>query len=487
MSLTSLTFFIFLTITLILYYIIPKKFSYILLLISSVFFLFYNRFSIDNLIYVILIFLTSYISGILIDKNKSNKKGKSILIIGILIIVLELFYLKYTNLIIGPINYIFNLNLSPYSGSFPIGMSYYSLMMIGYMINVYWGSTNSEKNPFKTALFMTYFPILTSGPFINYGDIKENLFNKNKFNSKNIIDGILRIIWGIFKVLVISSRIAIYVNSVYSNTSNYNGILIFVAALLYTLQLYTNFSGSIDIIIGVSKLFGILLPENFNNPFSSATITEFWRRWHITLGNWLKNYIFYPILKSETFQKLTTKCKEKFGKNGKKIPIYIAMLILWLTIGIWHGGEYKYILASGILQFIFILIEDLFGSANKPKTGLLGILRIIRTFILFSISMVFFRASSISEGFNIIKSMFSFTNNLTIFDTGLKLFDLIILLVSITLLFIVDNKKEKNPDFINDKKLEFKIGLILTLVIIILVFGIYGIGFDSSDFIYSKF
>lgn len=484
MSLTSLTFFIFLIITVFLYYILPKKFSYLLLLISSIFFLFYNKPSILNLVYILIIFLTSYFSGIFIEKNKGNNKSKTILIVGILVILLELFYLKYTNLIIVPLNSIFNLSIPLSSKITPLGISYYSLMMIGYIVNVYWGSTSSEKNIFKSALFMTYFPILTSGPFINYGDIKDNLYNKNKFDSNNIINGILRIIWGIFKVLVISNRLGIIIDNVYSNIGDYSGLIVFISALLYTLQLYTNFSGSIDIIIGASKLFGITLPENFNNPFSSQTITEFWRKWHITLGNWLKNYIFYPLLKSNLFQNMTNKLKEKYGKNGKKIPVYLAMLILWITIGIWHGGDYKYILASGLFQFIFIFVEDITGSASKNKIGILGILRVIRTFILFSLSMVFFRASSISEGFNIIKSIFNFSGSL---NPGVNLFDLLILLSALIILFIFDNKKSKDETFISSKSSEFKFLIMSILVLIILVFGIYGIGFNASDFIYSKF
>ncbi|MCH5167149.1 MAG: MBOAT family protein [Erysipelotrichales bacterium] len=483
MGLTNFTFFLFCFISLVVYYVIPKKYSYITLLLSSIAFLFYSDVTLLNIVYVLIILFTSYISGMLIKKYEKNKK--TITIVGVLIILLELVFLKYSNLLITTSNILFKTNFSLVSHSSPLGLSYYSLMMIGYIINVYWGSTEDEKNILKLSTFMMYFPTLTSGPFIKYEDIKDELNERKNIDANNIMNGLIRSLWGLFKVLVISTRLNIFVSTIYGDLSDYNSLIVFLSILLYTFELYTNFSGSIDIIMGVSKMFGINLPENFNNPFASETITEFWRRWHITLGEWLRTYIFYPLLKSNVMQNLTKKCKDLFGKKGKKIPTFISMFILWVLIGIWHGGEYKYILASGILQFIFIFFEDITNSVNKKCSKPIRFLRILRTFILFSLSMVFFRAVSITEGLGIFKALANFSSGFNI--NFLSVVDYIIIGVSLIVLLVVDNFMDRIKAFASKIKLEYKLSIIFFLIIIVLLFGKYGLGFVSTDFIYGKF
>ena len=297
----------------------PKKIKWVVLFLSSMFMLFYKNLNINIFIQMLVVLLTTYIFGLLIDKNKETKKSKRYLIISITILVCELFLLKYNNLLEVPINYFidlfgfdYNLNIN-----FPnsiLGLSYYSLMMIGYLSDVYMGETKAEKNIFKLALFMSYFPILISGPFIKYSKIKEELYEGNKFKYNNLCYGIVRILWGCFKLLIISQRLNLFINGVYENLGTETGIGVYsiLAILFFPLQLYTNFSGSIDIIMGISKIIGINLPENFNSPFFSTSITELWRRWHITLGEWLRNYIFYPLLKSSGMQNL----QKKFSKKG---------------------------------------------------------------------------------------------------------------------------------------------------------------------------
>lgn len=481
MGLTNLTFFLFVIISLTFYYLLPRKYSYIGLLLSNIIFLFYNNFSIEKLVFVLVIFLTSFLSSILMVHFE--KKKKIALVVSIFIILFELIYLKYTNLFLTTSNIIFKTNFSLIKTSAPIGLSYYSLMMISFIVSSYYGEIE-EKNPLKIGTFMIYFPTLTSGPLIKYNNLKEKLDTRVKFDINNIFNGFVRSLWGLFKVLVISTRLNLFVSHVYANLDALNPIIILLAIFLYTFELYTNFSGSIDIIMGVSKMFGITLPENFKNPFASTTITEFWRVWHITLGDFLRDYIFYPLLKSKAMQNLTKKCKSLFGKKGKKIPVFISMFILWLIIGIWHGGEYKYILASGILQFIFIFIEDLFSSVNKKRSTIARLICIIRTFTLFSLSMVFFRATNIQEGIDILKHLFIFNGDLTI--NFITIFDLIVILVSLIILLIVDNKMYKVKEIINKSK-ELRLSIICTLILIVLLFGNYGLNFVASDFIYGKF
>lgn len=483
MNISSFIFFIFVFLSLFFYYILPKKISYLSLLLFSLFFLFYNSLSLISVLSVLLIFLVSYITGRLLAKDKK----KSICVIGVVLILLSLGYLKYSNFFITLVNNITSINIPLVNIEAPKGVSYFALIMIGYIVDIYWSSTDAETNPFKILLFMIYYPILTSGPFIKYSEVKDELFIKNSFKIDNILNGLLRMLWGLFKVLIISTRLSTFVTFVYSNLSGINGILVVLAIFAYTFELYTNFSGSIDIIMGISKMFGINLPENFDNPFASQTITEFWRRWHITLGNWLRNYIFYPLLKSNVIQNLNKKCKSLFGKKGKKIPTYLCMFILWFLIGFWHGGAFKFILASGILQFVFIVIEDLTSSVNKKSGSFSKYLRILRTFILFSLSMVFFRASSVGEGIEVFKNIFN-TSSLSILqDISLSIFDLVVIIVSLVILLIYDNKKVSINNMISKSTCTFRLGIILGVILIILVLGVYGFGFDASQFIYGNF
>ena len=381
MNLTSFTFSLFCALVLIIYYIIPKKMQWIVLLFSSVFFLFYKNFSVFTVIQASIVLLSSYICGNLIEKSNNTKKKKAFLTIGIILILVLLIYLKYTNLIFVTFNHFNDLLKIKYHFSLIqrnslIGISYYSLIMISYLVDIYRGTCNAQKNIFKCALFMSYFPILNSGPFIKYGDIKKDLYEGHKFNYDRMCRGLLRVCFGVFKILVISERIANFVDTVYGDLSAFSGVYIFIAILLFPLQLYTNFSGSIDIIMGISEIMGINLPENFNTPFFSKTLTEFWRRWHITLGAWLRDYIFYPLLKSNFMQKLNKKCKNIIGKKiGKKIPLYLSMFVMWVAIGVWHGGAYTYILGSGILQFIIMVLEDILEPFAGKVTQKINIKR----------------------------------------------------------------------------------------------------------------
>lgn len=509
MNLISIVFMLFCIITIIIYFIVPKKFQWIILLLSSVIFLFYNNLSINTIIQALIVLISAYVFGILINQHHDSNKSKKFLVIGIIIILGQLIYLKYTNLFLITFNHLFDIFNVDYQFNLVyrnslIGISYYSLIMISYLIDIYRGTCVPQKNIFKCALFMSYFPILTSGPFVRYDNVEKQLYSKHKFNYDAMCSGLVRICWGVFKILVISQRIGYFVDTVYGNLYNFNGFFVVVAVLIFPLQLYTNFGGSIDIIMGVSEIMGINLPENFKAPFFSKTITEFWRRWHITLGSWLRDYIFYPLLKSNAMQKLNEKCKNIFGKKiGKKIPLYLSMLIMWIMIGIWHGGLYTYIIASGLLQFIFMVLEDMLEpivtKLNKKvgiKTDVFSykLYQVIRTYLLFSFAMIFFRATSISNAIEIIKNMFVWNpwillDNSSIYTAGLDMLDFRVLIIALIALFIVErlsctgNVREK----LFKQNIIFRWGIIYLLVFSIIIFGCYGVGYDPTAFIYGNF
>ncbi len=509
MLLTSLSFLAFAIITVLLYFILPKKCQWLVLLIASLVFLFYKNLSIGTIIQALAVLLSSYVLGRQIEKNKETKKAKRYLIIGIAIILGILAYLKYSNLFIITVNHI--LDLFKVSYQFKqvqrvslIGISYYSLIMISYLVDIYRGTCKSEKNILKLALFMSYFPILNSGPFIRYENMKDELYKKHKFSYDRLCSGLVRILWGLFKILVISQRLGMYVDTVYANLATYNGFYTVIAILFFPMQLYTNFSGSIDIIMGISEILGIKLPENFTTPFFSTSMTEFWRHWHITLGAWLKEYIFYPLLKSTIMQKLNTFCKNKFSKKiGKKIPMFLSMFIMWVCIGVWHGGAYTYIIGSGIIQFIFIFLEDLLGPIVSKINKKIGIkedvfsyklYKTIRTYLLFSISMIFFRATSIKNAIKIFLSIFFYNpwilfDNNSIYKAGLDLLDFRVLILSLIVLFIVEKLSRTGSvrEKLFKQNIVFRWGIIYALIFGIVIFGCYGVGYDPAEFIYRGF
>ncbi len=509
MNLISFIFAMFCILTILVYFVTPKKIRWIVLLISSLFFLFYKNFNVVTILQALTIFLSAYIFARLIEKYKDTHKSKIFLVISILLILLVLMYFKYSNLFLITIDHICNIlkidyDLKLVSRNSLIGLSYYSLIMIGYLTDVYRGSVKAEKNIFKCALFMAYFPILNSGPFIKFENMKDTLYEGHKFSYKRMCNGLIRIAWGAFKILVISQRCGYFVNTVWGDLAKFNGVYSIIAALLFPVELYANFSGSIDIIMGVSEIIGIGLPENFDSPFFSKTMTEFWRRWHITLGAWLRDYIFYPIQKSSIIQKLNKFCKSKFGKKvGKKIPLFISMFIMWLCIGIWHGGEYHYIIGSGILQFVIIFLEDTLTPISNKINDKLGINRetfgyklyqVTRTFLLFSFTMIFFRATGVAEAIEFIKSMFVSNpwvlfDNESLYTAGLDMLDFRILNISLIVLFVIDYLKTKFDvrEKLFSQNIVFRWTVIFVLLFSIIIFGCYGVGYNAADFIYRGF
>ncbi len=505
MELTSVSFLTFLVILVLLYYTIFRKKQWVVLLVASITFLVMSCTKLYVLLYVLYGFVVTYFGAILIDKCQDEKKRKITRTIFVLLALVTLVGLKYTNFFgvtieifakVTGINFIWTM----VSFLAPIGISYYTIISIGYLLDVYRTAYKPQKNPLKYLTFMIFFPQMTSGPFNRYSEMKDELYNNHEFKTENITSGIQRIMWGFFKVLVISERMGTLCNTIYGDLNKYNGLYIVVAVLFYTIQLYSNFSGCIDIALGTTRILGIRMPENFRQPFFSKTMAEFWRRWHITLGTWFKDYIFYPMLKTDFVQNSIKKCKKLFGKKwGKKIPTYLAMLVLWITIGIWHDGAYHFILASGIIQWFYVVMGEIIAPAieyinvkmkinTKGKTY--GILQHIKVYLLFSFSLIFFRADSIAEGINIIKSGFTkfnpeiFTNG-NLYSLGLSKASFWVGIISIIILFIVDFCEQKQEA--EGKKTKTSMILCFVLFFAVLLFGCYGIGYNASDFIYGKF
>lgn len=511
MSLLSVDFLIFAVIVAVLYFILPATGQWILLLIASGVYLYRCSawYQIANLVIFLLI---NYIMSFVISRQ--NGKPRKVAYVCVLIFdVLYLLFFKYFSFFIPlfeaiGIDKILVYTVKTYLTEFsPMGISYIALIIIGYMTDLYWEKITIQKNPGKYALFACFFPQIISGPLVKYSECENNYFGEKKhFSYDRVIRGIERILFGVFKKLVISERAAVIANTIYGSYEAYAGFYIPVAVTFYIVQLYTDFSGLMDIVIGLAEVFGIVLPENFDTPFYSESMSEFWRRWHITLGRFLKDYVLIPLQSSKFTRKFRRFYKSKVSKSFEKkfnIPRYTNMLISWIIIGFWHGGGWNYIFGVGLYMWIVIILGEVLTPVFAKINQLLHIntecfswhlFRRIRTFILYMYGVSFFRASDIKEGFAIWKSAFSLFNPWIFFDKsmyslGLDKDEFIILIIGIIVLFVVSHLKQKGSvrDILKEQNFIFRIAIFVILFVLTISWGYYGTGFTSSNFIYGRF
>ena len=422
MNLFSFEFIILLLIAFVLYYaafginklakrnVVPQ---WAVLLIESL--VFYGFANYIYLIYLGISFFVSYVSAILcqyklfkrvqsnssenvlefspskVDSHLERKKYENLITsITILVNVGILAVLKYYNFFANSVNSVLHLSITTYNFIIPIGISFYTFSLIAYNVDCCKRTVNAEKNPFKFLLFVSYFPKVLQGPISSYDRLKEDgLFDNHNFKDNNYLKALFRISIGLIKKIVIANVLNLYVNASYSNLENSFGVGLLLTSILYAIQLYCDFSGFADITIGVSNLFGIKLEENFNIPYISSSISEFWRRWHITLGAWLKKYIYIPL-----------------GGNRVSTRRWVFnTLVVWLISGLWHGAHWTFVI-WGLFHGMLIVfsglpkqIEKNSGETAEPKKNnrIVKILSILGTFILVDIGWIFFRSSGIRQ------------------------------------------------------------------------------------------
>ena len=413
MNFVSLAFIIFLIATFIIYFITPKKYEWIVLLIAS--FIFYIWANWYFALYLLASIVVTYSAAILIAKYDDEKKKNWILAASIVINIGILFVVKYLNFTIttavGVLNK-FSLDVA-FNGLnilLPIGLSFYTFQSIAYVVDVKREMIEPQKNIFKYALFVSFFPQILQGPIGRYETLAPQLYEGHDFSYENFFKGAQRIILGFFKKIVVADFVGLFVNTVFANPDKAYGFVGVFGAIGYAIQLYADFSGFMDIAIGTSKVLGIELDENFNTPYLSKSIAEYWRRWHITLGAFFRDYIYYPILRTKTSKKLLTLKNRKLGKN---IATLISLLVTWALIGIWHGANWTYLhhgLYYGVIISSSILLEPFYKKVNdkiKIKDNIKDIFRIIRTFIIVCFGYILFRSESLTAFGTYLSSMFS--------------------------------------------------------------------------------
>lgn len=409
MVFTSITFlYYFLPIVLLIYFITPYKYKNGVLLLSSLIFYFYGE--PKYILLMIFEVLLAYFSMLIV--SKSNNKLLYILTIIIHILLLCIF--KYLNFFTSNINSIFNINLPLSNIILPIGISFYTFQIISYEIDVYKKRVNVQKNLLKLATYIFMFPQLIAGPIVRYSDIEHEL-DKRKHSFDNFSYGVERFMIGLFKKVLIANTLGELSNILITST-DISILLYWIFAVSYMLQIYFDFSGYSDIAIGIGRIFGFHFLENFNYPYMATSITDFWRRWHISLSSWFRDYIYIPL-----------------GGNRKGVKKQIRnILIVWLLTGLWHGANYTFIV-WGLLFGIMLIIEKFILSKYLKNTPY--IIKRIYTLFIVLISFVIFRADNINEAFNIIKGLFGF--NTKVFSNSFTIYYLksyfIILLLGIIL------------------------------------------------------
>lgn len=476
MAFTEIEFLIFVAICAFVYRV--TRFKWQFLLMAS--FIYYGLYDIRAFAYLLITIVTTFVGGNLVYKNKS----KFLVFVVLLINFGMLSIVKFTD-------------FTKFSLVIPLGISFYIFQSTSYVIDLYRKKYEPQKNIFKYALFVSFFPQIVQGPISRYDEISPMLYN-DEANSFDFSHGLLLILYGYFKKLVIADRAAVLVGNVFSNSDYYSGLFVFVAIIFYSVQIYCDFSGGIDIARGVAYLFGIRLTENFKRPFLSTSIGDFWRRWHTTLGSWMRDYVFYPLSFTKLFAYINKKSRKVMGRRaGKFLTLTISTYVVYLIIGIWHGAGLNFIafgFYNGTIISLSLIFERTFNKWKKTlhitkDNKVYHAFQVIRTALLVFLGRYFTRSENLHQALHLLKKTFvDMTFRYT--DFGLTNKDLIVILFAVIVVMFISAFQEKEVNItekILNKSAAFQGLFILVSVVVILYFGVFDKGYTAVDFIYRNY
>lgn len=485
-------YLVLLALAVIVYFLLPgpRTRAIWLLALSGVF---YVTMSPRSSVVLLLVSALSYAVGLLLDRTEREDVRKGVLIGALVVLVGGLAAFKYLGLMsrvdsalnaLGPYAYLPTMKLL-----LPLGVSFWTFQTIAYVVDIYKRKTEAERNPLYFLLAVSFFPIVTSGPITRVQDLVSQLKVKHRFDYDAMQSGLLLIARGFFKKLMIADRLAIFVNTVFakpgSYTPQYNSTVLLVAAVFFAIQLYCDFSGYTDIVRGSARLFGVELPINFRNPYFARSVRDFWRRWHITLMDWFRDYIYIPL----------------GGNRVGKVRRYVNLLAVFAISGLWHGEGFTY-LVWGLLNGFYQIAGQLLAPVNQKVAGFLKVDRdtfghhvfqTVVTFALVTVAWVFFRANTLGEAVYVATRMWVptpwvFTDG-TLLRQGLGSAEMLVALLSITVLFVSEYLSQRVDLLITlrQQPLAYRWAFYYALILAIVIFGAYGGTYNAADFVYFKY
>ena len=487
MKFNTLQFLAFFPVVATLFFILPHRWRWILLLAGS--YLFYMSWNPKYIIVLLVVTAVGYVVGLWLTRETDPKTRRLILIFGLAIILGILFFFKYFN----ETNRLFQM-FSQGGGSdllagihvvLPLGISFFTLQAISYIIDTYRGVARPEKHAGIFALFIAFFPHLTAGPIARANHLLPQFYEPHEADYEKIVTGLQRMAWGFFKKLVIADRLALLVNPIYDKPSSYAGAVLILATYAFAFQIYCDFSGYADIAIGVARVMGFQLQENFQRPYYAQSIVDFWRRWHISLYNWLRDYIFYPM--SRALHRSNIRSKNILG-------LLLPPIATMLVSGLWHGTNWTFLI-WGALHGMFMVVSVLtsrwknrFHLPFRLPSHITAGLKIIATFNLVSFAWIFFRANSLSDAIYILGHLFvnpPLHSSLFQSIPGGR-YEWMIALLALLLVETVHWMQERNGSLrsvIRRQPAWLRWSAYYGLVLVIFMFG----KFEANEFIYSRF
>lgn len=474
MLFNSLSYVIFLPIVFTIYWMLPQKLKWPLLLVASYYF--YMSWNVKYMILILFTTAVSYGAAILLEKTDNKSVKKKIVGGAVILCLLVLFFFKYFNFVSGSISaflQIFAIQLHPVTLKLllPVGISFYTFQTLSYVIDVYKGEIKAEKNFGIYATFVSFFPQLVAGPIERTSNLLPQIKKEHKFNEEKAINGAKLMLWGYFKKLVIADNVAQYVDTVYGNLSGYQGVDLMIVVFLFTIQIYCDFSGYSDIAVGTAKLLDIDLMCNFKSPYFSASVKEFWSRWHISLSTWFRDYVYIPL----------------GGNRCSKSRHAINLIITFLASGLWHGANWTFVIWGGVHGSAQV-IETIFSKWMKSFREKWHIVSIFLVFIFCNFAWVFFRAENFQDAIYVIRYAFADILNPSMFlrSNLMSIPQLLLLLLYILILAIYDyiDYKVGIVTWIKSKRKVWQWSIYIIIGVLIVFCSQKGV---AAEFVYFQF
>lgn len=487
MDFYTLKFLKFAVIVLVLFFLAPKRFRWIALLAASYYF--YGTFKVFYLAVIIFCTLLTYLTALAMDREPLAHKRKRYLVLGLTANLGVLFIFKYFDFLDASLQQLLGMGGVPYGGHVlkllvPVGISFYIFQIVSYLVDVYRRDTEVEKHAGIFALYIAFFPKLLAGPIERAGRFIPQLHENSRFDAERFTNGLKLVCWGLFKKMVIADRLAVFVNIVFADPQAHTGVSLVLAVIFYSFQIYCDFSGYTDIAIGLAQLFGLNLSDNFNRPYIATSVADFWRRWHISLSSWLRDYLYIPL-----------------GGSRVRVPRhYLNYLIVFLICGIWHGANWTFA-AWGLIHGLYLIGGRATINLRARGTAVIGLnkmphfhrgLQILITFTLVSLAWIFFRADTLSDAYYVISHLHTGWENILNRDfldsaifLGRTKMDLIIAFASLAFLGLVHGieRHENMRRFLSDKPAGLRFVLYYIIVAGIVLLSLP----DMANFIYFQF